>query len=455
VRRFEAKRVLVAIILAAIAARLACALYMGDQVEALPGVADQISYHTLSVRVLQGHGFSFGQGWWPATPAGQPTAHWSYLYVLFLAGVYSVFGPHPLAARIVQAVVVGLLQPLLTWRIATRLFGARVGLVSAALAAIYSYFVYYGGALMTESFYIVAMLWVVDIVTMLSDSSARGKSPLGLGNWLWLGAALGCASLLRQITLLLAPAVILWAAYRVASERKKMATSRESRGTPVLARATGAAVVLAVCIVPWTARNYAAFGQLVILNTNAGFAFYWGNHPIHGSSFKPLLPASGPGYGSLIPEELRGLNEAAMDRALLARGLGFVREDPVRYTMLSLGRVVEYFKFWPTAASGAMSNSMRLLSFGVCLPFILSGVLLAALRPAVADGRSSRPEAALLIGLVAAYSAFYLLTWTLIRYRLPADALLMPFAAFSMVRTCGYLANATRGFTLLTRRLAA
>jgi hypothetical protein len=56
---------------------------------------------------------------------------------------------------------------------------------------------------------------------------------------------------------------------------------------------------------------------------------------------------------------------------------------------------------------------------------------------------------------VAAYSAFYLLTWTLIRYRLPADALLMPFAALSMVRTCGYLANATRGFTLLTRRLAA
>lgn len=444
-----------AIILAAIAARLACALYMGDRVEALPGVADQISYHTLSVRVLRGHGFSFDQGWWPATPAGQPTAHWSYLYVLFLTGVYSVFGIHPLAARVVQAVAVGLLQPLLTWRIAARLFGVRVRLVAAALAAVYCYFVYYGAALMTESLYIVAMLWVVDIATFLPCASVCDKGLTRLRMWLWLGLALGCASLLRQVTLLLAPAIILWVTYRVASERKKFAATRESRTASVLPRAVIAVLALAVCIVPWTIRNYAAFGQFVLLNTNAGFAFYWGNHPIHGSSFKPLLPTSGPSYGSLIPEELRRLNEAAMDRALLARGLGFVREDPVRYGMLSLGRVVEYFKFWPTAASGAVSNSMRFLSFGVCLPFILSGMLLGALRPAAADGRSTRPEVAFLVGLVASYSAFYLMTWTLVRYRLPADALLMPFAALSMDWAYSCLANVARGFTLLARRPVA
>lgn len=443
---------LVVILLVAVAVRLACAFYQGDRVAALPGAADQISYHTLAVRVLQGHGFTFGEGWWPATPAGQPTAHWSYLYVLFLTGVYSVFGPHPLAARIVQAVATGLLQPLITWRITARLFGTKVGLVSAALTAVYSYFVYYGAALMTESLYIVATLWAVDIATFLARSAADSRESMRFKWWVWLGIALGCASLLRQVALLLAPAILLWVGYRLLSERRKTGAGWSSQAAPVMARVATAALVLAACIAPWTARNYSAFGQFVILNTNAGFAFFWGNHPIHGSNFKPLLPVSGPSYGSLIPDELRKLNEAAMDRALLVRGVGFVLEDPVRYVMLSMSRVTEYFKFWPTDGSGAISNIMRVLSFGVCLPFFLSGVRLALLRPRKADGRSSISEVALLVGIAAMYSAFYLMTWTLVRYRLPVDALLMPFAALSIVWTAGCLHNATQRAALLAGR---
>jgi hypothetical protein len=141
-------------------------------------------------------------------------------------------------------------------------------------------------------------------------------------------------------------------------------------------------LVIAGMILPWTIRNYRAFDRLVLLNTNAGFAFFWGNHPIHGYSFIPILPGADPssgtpGYGDLIPNEVRGLSEPAMDAELMKRGFGFVLQDPVRYLVLSASRAVEYFKFWPTPESGLVSNLARVSSFGICLPFMVGGLILS------------------------------------------------------------------------------
>ena len=101
-----------------LAARLLAVLIMGDRVEVLPGIYDQVSYHTLATRVLDGHGFSFASEWWPVTQAGEPTAHWSYLYTFYLTAVYALVGVHPLVARLVQAVVVGVAMPWLAYRLA-------------------------------------------------------------------------------------------------------------------------------------------------------------------------------------------------------------------------------------------------------------------------------------------------------------------------------------------------
>jgi len=117
--------------------RILASFYIGNEVDSLPGTFDQISYHNLALRLLDGHGFSFGELWWPITPAGEPTAHWSYLYTLYLAAVYSLMGNQPLIARIIQAILVGILQPLFTFYIARRLFGIVAALFAAALSAVY------------------------------------------------------------------------------------------------------------------------------------------------------------------------------------------------------------------------------------------------------------------------------------------------------------------------------
>jgi 4-amino-4-deoxy-L-arabinose transferase-like glycosyltransferase len=421
----------------AVATRVAAALYLGNEVTPLPGIFDQTSYHTLALRVLDGHGFSFGEGWWPVTPANQPTAHWSYLYVSFLAGIYAVAGPNPLVARLVQAVAVGVLQPLLTYRIGRRLFGRRVGLAAAAVAACYAYFVYYAAALVTEALCIVALLWSVDVAMGLVETAETPERSVRRVRWLHLGLALGVAVLLRQVILLTVPVILGWVAWRILR-----GPGHDSRRRELLVGLVTCVLVMAACVLPWTVRNYRAFHRFVLLNTNAGFAFYWGNHPIHGTSFMPLYSGGASAYLEVIPEELRGLNEAELERALLARGLAFVAQDPERVFWLSVSRIQEYLKFWPSRGSGAVSNLARVLSFGLCLPFLVWGIVLSLVKrprsPGV-DRCSTKGGLWLLYGVVFTYSAIHLLTWTLVRYRLPVDAVLMPFAGLSLIWTLDWL----------------
>lgn len=415
------------IITAAVLLRVAAALYMGDHVVALPGTYDQVSYDTLAQRVSAGYGFSFGEAWWPATPAGKPTAHWSYLYTLYLVGVYGLVGYHPLIARLIQAVLVGILMPWLGYRLGQRYFGAKVGLVVAGLTAGYAYFIYYTGALLTEPFYITAVMWTLDLAgqlgqTRIEASPSLHQSKSSALSWregLLLGLALASAVLLRQLFLLFIPFLFGWLLWRSYHHQSR------PLGSMIRILVT-AAFILILAIVPWTWRNYQAFNQFVLLNTNAGFAFFWGNHPIHGYNFISILPEGDVSYGNLIPPELLDLNEAELDQALLQRGLGFIQADPVRYLVLSLSRIKDYFKFWPSAESGLMSNLSRVFSFGLLWPFMAFGFVYYFRR-------ALSGEILILYIFITVYTAIHLLSWTLIRYRLPVDAVLLVFAGSVLV----------------------
>ena len=447
--RCRSSQLLVAILLLSAVLRVAAAIYLGDKIVDLPGTADQISYHTLALRVLHGHGFAFDQPWWPLTAEDAPTAHWSYLYTLYLVAVYAIFGPHPLAARLIQAIIVGLLHPYLVYRIADRIFspfpyqgeasgGAQsspikvVPLLAAGITAVYIYFVYYTATLMTEPFYITAILAALYLTITLADRlSELGRQRTEIRArklQIALGLTLAVAGLMRQLFLIFIPFLCLWLGISVferCPRRRLFASVSISLAIVVLA------------ILPFTAYNYSRFGRFVLLNTNAGYAFFWANHPIYGTDFVAILPPKGPSYQELIPSELRHLDEAALDQALLREGLRFVVEDPLRYALLSLSRVKDYFKFWPSPDSGFLSNLARVMSFGVLLPFMLYGLLLSIwhslfLPRNPQPGACNLQAATLLYLFIAVYTAIHLLSWALIRYRLPVDAVLIIFAAYGL-----------------------
>ncbi len=428
------RNLLFAVVVVAVSLRLASALFQGNTVVELPGVYDQLSYHELAQRVVGGYGFSFGEGHWPATPAGEPTAHWSYLYTLYLAGIYALFGVQPLAARAIQAVIVGVFHTVLIWRIGRRTFGPEVGLLAAAFSACYVYLFYYAGGLLTESFYFVGILWTIDVAQrIVEDRPPRQHRGwlIAAAPWLELGLAIGVTGLLRQLYLLFVPFLFLWIWWnRAAPPNQEGGRVARHLRPHALAGLAVATVVVVALIAPWSMRNYRVFGTLTPLNTNAGFAFFWGNHPIHGTSFIPILEPKI--YLDLIPEELLVLNEAELDRALLQQGIGFVTEDPVRYILLSISRTREYFKFWPSAQSGMVSNLSRVASFALFLPFMLYGLWRSFglwRRPQHAQQRA---QLALLYLFVIVYTGIHLATWTLIRYRLPVDTIMLLFAALAV-----------------------
>ncbi len=241
--------------------------------------------------------------------------------------------------------------------------------------------------------------------------------------------------MLRQLVLLLVPLLFLWLWWRIARRRPgEAAGGRAGRwfGWRTLAGFAVSIAIVALMILPWTIRNYRVFHTTVLLNTNSGYVFFWANHPIYGTQFVGILPGGGTEYGDLLPKELLPLNEAEMDKALFGRGLGFVLDDPARYALLSLSRTREYFKFWPSADSSTISNISRVGSFGLFLPFMLYGAILAAVRSVRSRNEAWRAHMLLFLGFIVLYTLVHLLTWTLIRYRLPVDAFLLLFAAYGV-----------------------
>jgi hypothetical protein len=393
------------------------------------------------VRLLEGHGYSFDEGWYPFTPPDTPTAHWSFLYPVFVAAIYAVFGVHPLAARVVQAVLGGLLVPWMVYQLAQVAglsafkptcrsgakpdeegdHGSAVPLVAAAVAAVYGYFILNAATLMTETFYIVTLLWSLIEGLRLEQRLTEGRK-VPVTPILRLGLSLGLAALLRQSILPWVPVLFLYLLWRA---------WQAGRFRQLLPSLTLAGLIIMACILPWTYRNYQVYDQFLLLNSNTGYAMYSAQHPMHGTSFSEFEAAP-------LPDGMWGRSEPELDRDLMQRGVQFVLDEPGRYVLLSLSRLRAYFEFWPTPDTTLLHNVGRTGSFGLFLPFMLYGLYLSSRQqqrmiapPGELSGRQT-PDLGLLYLFIPFYTLLHVLTWAMVRYRLPVDAVLMPFAALAI-----------------------
>lgn len=384
--------------------RLGMALYLGNQAVSTPAAYDQIFFHDMALNLLAGKGFVFTRPPWPFIQPNTETAFVSFAYELFLTAIYRVFGPFPLAARIVQALICSLM-PLLIYRLTRRVlagspaWGERAGvvaLVSAAVTAVYAYFVYYSATLMTEGLYLLAIAWSL----LLTLDLAEAPTVRRWGLW---GLAVGLAILLRQVFMPMAGLLALYVVWR-------------ARGRVRLAHLVAAAAVIAALILPFTVRNYRVFGRFLLLNSQAGQVFWNANHPDLGVQFESAMFP--------IPDDLQGSDEVTLNNELMRRGLKLVADDPGRFLRLSLDRFTIFFMFWPARESSTFSNIARTASFGVFLPFMLGGLALSL--------REWR-RWTLFYAFIALYTVIHVISWVQIRYRMPVDLALVPFAAMALV----------------------
>ena len=408
------KRWLLLILAVGALLRLAMAFYLGDHVEPTPAAYDQIFYHDVAQSLLAGKGFSFSQPPWPFIQPGVQTAFVPFLYELFLAAVYFLFGSHPLAARIVQALICSLM-PLQVYGLARRILAQPpawekraepVALAAAAITAGYAYFVYYSATLMTEGLYLAAVVWSLSLTL---DLAARPS----LRRWAAWGLAAGLTTLLRQVFMPMAVLLFLFVLFKA---------GRRVR----LAHVAAAAAVAAALILPWTVRNYLVFDRFLLLNSQAGQVLWNANHPDLGTHFDEaaMFP---------IPADLQGANEVDLSNELMRRARHNIAADPGRFALLSLDRLGIFFIFYPMAESSAFSNVARTASFGICLPFMLAGLALSVRR---------WRRWLLLYLFIVGYTFIHIISWVQIRYRMPVDVALVPFAALAAVALVAHLQSA-------------
>ena len=99
------------------------------------------------------------------------------------------------------------------------------------------------------------------------------------------------------------------------------------------------------------------------------------------------------------------------------------------------------FMFWPTSNSGTLSNVSRVASFGLMWPLMLYGWLMAIYKGISLPRTSSvsrrildfmASPICLLSLFILIYIGIHLLSWSLVRYRLPVDAVWLIFAAYGI-----------------------
>jgi hypothetical protein len=89
--------------------------------------------------------------------------------------------------------------------------------------------------------------------------------------------------------------------------------------------------------------------------------------------------------------------------------------------------------FWPSSESTLISNISRVASFGLMLPLMLYGLVgILFNRKFWPEGFLKSPVTLLYV-FILFYTLIHLLSWALIRYRLPVDAVLLLFAGWAAI----------------------
>jgi hypothetical protein len=384
-----------------------------------PPTEDALEYHRLALSLLAGDGYSLD---------GQPVVNRAPAYPVMLALIYAVVGTQPAVARVVQALVIAALVPLLYF-IGARGWSWSVGLLAAALFAVYPFSIFWGQYLITENLLVVLFVLLGALLVRPQEAG-----PLRL---LSAGVVMALSLLTRPTALPVVIGLCVWLfATRVPSTEYRVPSTAQADavlGTrySVLRRAAALGLViagLAIGLSPWVARNYATYGQFIPLTAGAGSS---GGGYVFWISNNALTSKPGEKWGryvapNLLPEYdeySRMPNDPLLlDRKGYEYGLRFLANNPGEVPVLLLGKFLRFWNVFPgaTLATRAIGALSLLL-----LPFFLVG-----LRETWRDLRHGGMPLAFIVGTLLVGLIF----WADTRTRAPAEPYILLTSAIGAAR---------------------
>ena len=241
---------LVAIAVVALVVRIAFVLVVDPK---LPDPGDATAYHLLANNLADGRGYirPFDLR---LLHVARPTAEYPPLFPALLA-VPSFLGAKSVDAQRVFLCFVGTGTVVLIGFLGRRVGGPIVGLVAAAIAALYPMLFLSEAVLMAESVYVL----LVTAALLLAYRAADSPTPWRFAA---LGLVIGLSALARAEGLFFAVVLVI----PLAIGLRSLATKRR-----VLLAAIAVAVSVLV-VVPWTIRNAVRLHAFVPISNNIGTA---------------------------------------------------------------------------------------------------------------------------------------------------------------------------------------
>ena len=259
-------------------------------------VSDFDWYYTRAIDISLGHGYQY---------RGAPTAAWPVGYPAFLGALFAVFGHSLLVAKIANlALSVGII--LLTSWMAGRLFrSALTARLTMLVLSFYPNHIAYTSLVASEP--LSMFLIMLGIGFLLIERSRLLMTVLA-------GASFGLSCLVRPQGLPIPLILVLLPR-----------SGLRPFGGRLLSVACVYAALLLV-LVPWTIRNYKAFGGVFLVSTNGGGNLLIGNNPWANGTYR--VP---PHYDSMLSY---GGNEYERDRESHRLAVEYIRTHPVEILKL-------------------------------------------------------------------------------------------------------------------------
>ncbi len=387
---------------------------------------DAFEYDYIARSIADGNGY-------PPTGyllQGGPTAVRGPGYPYLLGATYALSGDSRTAGRLVGAGL-GALSVLLLYLLTRRIWGRRVGLVAAALAAVFPPLVLLSRDLVSETLFIPLMLGALLCVLNFRRSG-------GALRWAAAAGALcGVAALTRNtgFALLLPVALGVW-------------TARPALRPAALAAPALAVACAALAVTPWIVRDAAEFGRFVPVTTSAGIAtsgtYNETSHADSASHGAWRNPQVVPGLRALFATP--GRDEGEVDAELRRRASDFAWQHPGYVAEVSAWNLLRLFEIEGGSVVDAEGRVVADRGIGSATPTaeriglaiivilaLLGVVAIVRSKPRGPDGPPRIPRGPLFLWLVPILMILIAAPIAgLPRYRLPADPFLLILAAIGL-----------------------
>ncbi len=375
--------------------------------------------HSLST----GHGFSS-----PFRVDTGPTAWMTPLFPLLLAGIFRLFGAYTFHA---WAAAVLLNISCCTLACIPIYFAAkRIGGIALAAGAAWLWAIFPNAILMpVESMWdacISALLVATILWATLALERAESSDSNRLRNWCAYGLLWGIGLMFNATLVALFPFLAGWLVYRAHQQNRAW-----------FKNAVAAVVIIILCCVPWTIRNYRVFRQFVPLRSVLGLQLWLGNNDQTQDIFRGDLH---PIYNTPEREKYIALGEIAYMRQKKQEAVAYMLSHPTREFHLILYRTIS---IWSGGTPYPLVDFLGTpsLRFRIVLAFNLIAAL-GTLCGIIILFRARSPFAIPISAFPLIYPWAYYLTLALPRYRLPIDPIVMVLLAISIQRLAQKLSPA-------------